>query len=90
MFLLIVSFLKYLEKLSVAIDRKALGLKITKLVITQQEPSNLTLEGEVKDFEAVKILERELKNTNLFLTVPSLQTTKFTLQMPLKKNGVAS
>lgn len=85
-----VSFLKYLEKLSVAIDRKALGLKIIKLIITQQEPSSLTLEGEVKDFEALKVLERELKNTNLFLTIPSLQTTKFNVQMPLKKNGVAS
>ncbi len=86
-----VSFLKYLEKLSVAIDRKALGLKITKFIITQQEPSSLTLEGEVKDFEALKVLERELKNTNLFLTIPSLQTTKFNVQMPLKKNnGVAS
>lgn len=83
-----VSFLKYLEKLSVAIDRKALGLKITKLIISQQEPSSLTLEGEVKDFEALKVLERELKNTNLFLMIPSLQTTKFTIQMPLKKNGV--
>ncbi len=83
-----VSFLKYLEKLSAAIDRNALGLKITKLIISQQEPSSLTLEGEVKDFDALKILERELKNTNLFLTIPSLQTTKFTLQMPLKKNGV--
>lgn len=83
-----VSFLKYLEKLSSAIDRNALGLKITKLIISQQEPSSLTLEGEVKDFDALKILERELKNTNLFLTIPSLQTTKFVLQMPLKKNGV--
>jgi len=83
-----VSFLKYLEKLSIAIDRNALGLKITKLIISQQDPSSLTLEGEVKDFDALKVLERELKNTNLFLTIPSLQKTKFTLQMPLKKNGV--
>ena len=83
-----VSFLKYLEKLSTVIDRKALGLHITKLIIGQQEPSSLTLEGEVQDFDALKILERELKNSGLFTNVPSLQTTKFTLQMPLKKNGV--
>ena len=42
----------------------------------------------MQDFDALKILERELKNSGLFTNVPSLQTTKFTLQMPLKKNGV--
>ena len=84
-----VSFLYYLEKLSTAIDSKAIGLKVKRLVITQQEPATITLEGEVKDFDALKILERELKSTGLFVNVPSLQTKTFNAPMILKKNGVA-
>lgn len=81
------SFLQYLQKLSTHIDKKSLGLKIAKMSITKQEPSKLVIEGQVKDFDAVKVLERELKQTGLFTHVPSLQTTKFSLEMEFKKNG---
>lgn len=80
------SFLQYLQDLSIAIDREAIGLKLKKLVITEQEPRTMILDGEVPDFDALKILERELKKSNMFASLPSLQATKFNIPLPLKKN----
>lgn len=80
------SFLKYLQDLTAAIDREATGLDLRKLIITE-EPRNIILDGEVRDYDALKILEKELKRSNLFSSIPSLQAPKFTIPLPLKKNG---
>lgn len=80
------SFLKYLQDLTAVIDREATGLDLKKLVITE-EPRNIILDGEVKDYDALKILEKELKRSSLFSSIPSLQAPKFTITLPLKKNG---
>jgi type IV pilus assembly protein PilM len=84
------SFLKYLQDLSSAIDKEATGLNLKKLIITEQEPRTMVLEGEVEDFDALKILEKELKQSNMFVSIPSLQSTKFNIPLQLKKNGDAS
>jgi type IV pilus assembly protein PilM len=81
------SFLKYLQDLSSAIDKEATGLVLKKLIITEQEPRSMVLEGEVPDFDALKILERELKQSNMFISIPSLQSPKFSITLQLKKNG---
>jgi type IV pilus assembly protein PilM len=78
------SFLKALQELSTAIDRKAIGLNLSKLIITTNE---ITLEGQVKGFEELKVLERELRESKLFSFVPTLQELKFSEKLPLKKNG---
>lgn len=78
------SFLKALQDLSTAIDRKAVGLNLNKLVITTNE---ITFEGQVKGFEELKVLERELRESKLFTFVPTLQELKFSEKLPLKKNG---
>ncbi len=80
------SFLKYLQDLTAAIDREATGLNLKKLSITE-EPRNIILDGEVRDFDALKILEKELKRSNLFSSIASLQAPKFIITLPLKKNG---
>ncbi|MEX0940323.1 MAG: pilus assembly protein PilM [Candidatus Babeliales bacterium] len=81
------SFLKTLQDLSMAIDRKSTGLDLKKLIIT---PNELTFEGEVRGFEELKVLERELRESNLFQTVPTLQELKFSEKLLLKKNGEES
>lgn len=80
------SFLKYLQELTAAIDKEATGLDLKKLVITE-EPRNIILDGEVRDYDALKVLEKELKRSNLFTSLPSLQAPKFTITLPLKTNG---
>ena len=47
----------------------------------------LVLQGQVKNFDALKILEQELRESNLFVYVPSFQTKTFNEEIPLKKNG---
>lgn len=78
------SFLKALQEMSSAIDRDAIGLKLRKLVIT---PNALLFEGEVKDFNALKVLERELRESNLFIIVPTMQELKINEKFFFKKNG---
>ena len=78
------SFLKALQDLSTAIDRKSIGLNLIKLIITTNE---ITFEGEVKGFEELKTLERELRESKLFTYVPTLQELKFSEKLPLRKNG---
>lgn len=78
------SFLKALQDLSSAIDRQGVGLKVRRLVIT---PNYLTLEGEVKDFNGLKVLERELRESALFILVPALQELKINEKLFFKKNG---
>jgi Tfp pilus assembly PilM family ATPase len=79
------SFLQALQELSAAIDRQAVGLKVKRMVITA---NSLLLEGEVKDFNALKILERELRESGLFILVPALQELKINEKLFFKKNGV--
>ncbi len=79
------SFLYYLQELSGAIDRQSIGLDLTKLTITYD---TITMDGEVKGFEELKIFERELKESNLFTFVPSIQNIKFkNVTLVLKKTG---
>jgi len=81
------SFLKHLQVLSTVIDKEGIGLKINKFIISEKEPSSITIDGQVRDFDALKILEKELKESQLFMSIPSLQNTKFNITMPLVKNG---
>jgi type IV pilus assembly protein PilM len=78
------SFLKTLQDLSTAIDRKGIGLNLKKLIITAHE---ITLEGEIKGFEELKTFERELHASKLFSFVPTLQELKFNIKLSLKKTN---
>lgn len=83
-----ISFLKYLERLSIAIDRVGIGLKLDRLAFMHRDSDLvLVLQGQVKNFDALKILEQELRESNLFVYVPSFQTKTFNEEIPLKKNG---
>jgi type IV pilus assembly protein PilM len=83
------SFLKVLQDLSTAIDRKAIGLLLKKLVLNKTT-NDIIFEGQVKGIDELEILERELQDSKLFRYVPSLQEKNINVSLPLKKNGEAS
>ena len=82
------SFLTYLEELSSRIDRKGLGLDLRRVAIKTNEGTGediLSLEGQVKDYNALRSLEEALNESKMFTNVPKLQETKFAITMILDK-----
>lgn len=76
------SFLHYLQELFTRLDAIGLGLNLTRLTLTED---TLTLEGSVKDYEALKQLEEDLRQSKLFSNVPRLQELKFSAKITLDK-----
>jgi len=79
------SFLEYFYDLSTKIDRETLGLNLKKMLINK---NTITLEGNVRSFEAVEQFEAQLKETKLFSNVPDLQKVEFSVVLPLDSQGV--
>jgi len=81
------SFLKYLEELSVLIDRESLGLELTKLTLT---PTSITLKAQVRSYSALTKLKEVLSESTLFAlaSIPP-QEPKFEIKLTIK-NEVAS
>lgn len=78
------SFLFYLNALSIHLEREVLGLNLKKLSLNK---NMLLLEGSVRNFEAIEQFEQQLKKTDLFLSVPDLQSIEFKISLPLKIQG---
>lgn len=78
------SFLEYFHDLSTKIDRETLGLNLKKMLINK---NTITLEGNVRSFEAVEQFEAQLKETKLFSNVPDLQKVEFSVILPLDSQG---
>lgn len=84
------SFLTYLQALSTHINRDEIGLELKKLTIKrdpQTGEDRISLEGGVKDYNALRMLETELLETKIFKSVPRQQETKFTLSLTVNKEG---
>jgi Tfp pilus assembly PilM family ATPase len=82
------SFLKYMLEMSTKIDREVLGLNLKKMIINK---NTITIDGNVRNFEAIEEFEKELKETKLFTEVPLLQQTSFSpLILPLANQGERS
>lgn len=81
------NYLQYLATLSSAIDRDSLGLTLTKMAMNKK---TITLEGKVQSFEALEALEKRLKESNLFVQIPDLQKTDFSLVLTIKPQGDAA
>ncbi len=75
------SFLTYLQKLSVAIDKQAIGLELKKLDINHER---ITLQGRVRNIPALIILEEELRQANLGTFINPQEPT-FNIVITLKK-----
>lgn len=80
------SFLTYLQDLSTRIHRDALGLDLRQLTINK-DTSQMTLEGQVKNFDALRTLEEDLSQSKNFRSVSTPQDLKFTIDIVLKKPG---
>lgn len=75
------SFLQYLSELSTKIDRKGIDLQVDQIIIGE---GALTLKAAVKDYEALKVFERELEQSKLFtLTEAPPETPQFTMKLTL-------
>jgi len=68
------SFLKYLLELTSRIDKKGLGFTINKLTIAD---GIMTLDAQVKDRDALKTLEKELRQSKLFVSVERQEDPTF-------------
>lgn len=84
------SFLAYLQAISTHINRNEIGLELKKLTI-KRDPltgeDKISLEGDVKDYNGLRLLETSLLETKLFKSVPRQQETKFTLSLTVNKEG---
>lgn len=69
-----ISFLRYLLELTNKIDKKSLGFILQKLTIND---GVMTIDAQVKDPEALKILEKELRQSKLFITVEGKEDPQF-------------
>lgn len=75
------SFLQYLLELSSKIDRKGIDLQVDQITIAE---GVLTLKAAVKDYEALKVFERELEQSKLFtLAEAPPETPQFTMRLTL-------
>ncbi len=74
------SSLQYLLELSKRIDKKSIDFKVEQVTIAE---GFLTLKAEVRDHDALKILSRELAQSELFGPFESPETPQFTMKIPL-------
>lgn len=76
-------FLDYLQELSTRINRQDLGLELRQLVMTEDA---ITLEGRVKNFEALRTFEEDLNQSKMFKSIQKPQDLKFVVKMVLDKS----
>jgi len=79
------SYLKYLLALHDAIDKEGTGIKVESISISPAD-SSITLKAQVKSFDALKKLEKDLRKVKLFSAVSSPETTSFEMKINLAKN----
>lgn len=77
------SILKYLLELTNKIDKEALGFNIESLIVSD---GTMTIKAQVKNHEALKLLEKELASSPLFKYVPRQEQTSFTMKITLATN----
>lgn len=82
------SFLRYLQELTTNINRDELGLAMKRLILKRDErgETKVTLEGSVRDYDAVRKLDEQLQATNLFTYVPEQQKTVFNISLTIDNN----
>jgi type IV pilus assembly protein PilM len=77
------SFLQYLLELHSRIDVKSTGIEMEQLSFGDSE---LILKARVKDYEALKILERELAQSPLFSYIEPQENLQFTMKITLAQS----
>lgn len=80
-------FLEYLVELTNKIDKATLGMDIERITIT---PETIVLRANVRGWEELHTLERDLRNSTLFSYVESAPDPKFVttgMTIRIKKSG---
>lgn len=73
-------YLQYLLELTTKIEKTKLHFEPTKLTISE---GSIVLKARVKDYEALKTLERELRSSKLFSFVEPQDNPSFTMHITL-------
>jgi type IV pilus assembly protein PilM len=76
------SFLQALFELATRIDKDSLGFEVERITLTDTE---LILKARVRDHDALKVLERELKQSPMFSYVPQQEDPDFTMHIALAR-----
>jgi type IV pilus assembly protein PilM len=74
------SFLQYLVELATKIDKKSIDLNVEQITISE---GILTLKAEVRDHDALKVLERELSQSKLFSSIEPQDNPQFSMKITL-------
>ncbi|OGB84160.1 hypothetical protein A3F66_01985 [candidate division TM6 bacterium RIFCSPHIGHO2_12_FULL_32_22] len=77
------SFIKYLQELSTIINAQDIGLKLSKLNLSE---GSIVMAGSVPSFTSLTELEESLNKSDLFSNITVPQETEFTITLTLKKN----
>jgi|GEM_PF-5334275 len=78
------SLLQYLLELTERINQEALGFVLERITFDQ---NRIILKAEVRDYEALKILERELRQSKLFTYIEPQANPRFTMTINLLPLG---
>ncbi|MCX5925527.1 MAG: pilus assembly protein PilM [Candidatus Dependentiae bacterium] len=78
------SFLQYWLELTNLVDKEALGFVIDSMGISAD---TMTIKAHVKDHEALKLLERELRQSKVFSYKEQLTSPIFTMKIMLAQTG---
>ncbi|MCX5924519.1 MAG: pilus assembly protein PilM [Candidatus Dependentiae bacterium] len=78
------SLLKYLQDLSVNIDREAIGLDLRSMHLDYEKA---TLTGTLKSLEAIEVFEEELLGLKFFTLVEIPREIEFSVQLKVKDNS---
>ena len=76
--------LKYLQELSINIDRAGIGLDLKNLIITKK---SVSMKGQVRDYPALKILEEKLNDSKLFALSSVPQELNFEIKLAIKSTN---
>lgn len=77
------SFLKYLLELTNKIDKKSLDLEVERITIGE---NTITFKGQVRDYDALIALEREIRQSKLFRLEKPEDNPQFNLVITIVKS----
>lgn len=76
------SFIQYLFELTQHIDKRALGFEVDSITMNDKE---IIMKARVKDHNALKILENEIRKSELFI-VKDVQDPEFVMHIAIKRS----
>ena len=80
------SFLEYLLELTSRINKQELGFVPKQITITDGAKGEITLKAKVRDYDALKLLEKSLNKSKLFSYVEGQKKTDFTMKILISRN----